>query len=90
MVAESSFTTLDLSRPQHRGRRLGFALAIGVAAAIVAYAIAMMVVRPVDISTSGTEIEFVYGSRTIACVTGTAGIVATVLALVVTRVRRRR
>ncbi|HTR54691.1 MAG TPA: hypothetical protein VMJ10_28560 [Kofleriaceae bacterium] len=87
MADRSSFSTLDLSRPQQRARRFGFALAIGGAAALVAYAIAMMVVRPVDISTSGTEIEFVYGTRMIACVTATAGIVAAALALVVTRRR---
>jgi hypothetical protein len=71
-------------------RRLGFALAIGVAAAIVAYCLVAVVVPPDGIATidpDSHQLGFVYASRFVYVVTAFAGGVAALLALVVGRRR---
>jgi hypothetical protein len=71
-------------------RRLGFALAIGAAAAIVAYCLVAVVVPPDGIATVDPDrhhLGFVYASRFIHVVTAFAGGVAALLALVVGRRR---
>ena len=66
-------------------RRLAFSLVISIAAAIVTYAFAVVLVQPDAIAIGDHDVAFVYTSRTVEYATAFAALVALVGTLAMTR-----